>query len=322
VELYLRARHEYRKFWQENQAHALALFAQAEALAPGDAMILSGKALAKARSAFFTGLGVDEAVTAAEQAIAVAPNLGEARLALGSALLQKGEWKLAVRQLRAAVVRAPGLADAHAAVGRVLLEVGDLDEAERRLEAAMELDPRTPLACEALVRCHGLRGNWARSDEVLKSTPPAKRDIAYWTMRARMLLWKRDSAGAAVALEQLRARDGGAIVTARLLLEIVASRRPPATLEDRRMLDPERAGSPRRKMFFLHLEAEMLAYLYGDLEPVLASVTRLVDHGLFDICWMDGCPLLAQARTDARFSLQRAVVKHRADEILNAYRAG
>ncbi|MFS8070972.1 MAG: protein kinase domain-containing protein, partial [Byssovorax sp.] len=133
VDLYLRARHEHRKFWQDNQEQALALFAQAEALAPDDPMILSGKALALARLAFFTGRGLEEAFTAAQQAVEVAPNLGEAHLALGSALLQKGEWKLSVRELRTAVVRAPGLSDAHSAVGRVLLEVGDVDEAIRRL---------------------------------------------------------------------------------------------------------------------------------------------------------------------------------------------
>jgi len=321
VDLYLRARHEYRKFWQENQEHALTLFEQAEALAPGDPMILSGKALAMARGAFFTGAGVNEAFTAAEQAVAAAPNLGEARLALGSALLQKGEWALAVRQLRTAVVRAPGLSDAHSAVGRVLMEVGDLDEAELRLEAAMALDPRTPLACEARVRCHGLRGDWAHADELLESTPPAKREIAYWTIRARMLLWKRDAAAAAIALEQLLAR-AGTILIARLLLEIVVFRRLPTALEDRRVLDPARAGSSRRKMFFLHLEAETLAYLDDDTAPVLASVTQLVDNGLLDICWMDGCPLLAPTRSEAGFSPLRAIVKQRADKILDAYRDG
>jgi eukaryotic-like serine/threonine-protein kinase len=320
VDLYLRARHEYRKFWQQDQERALALYAQAEALAPRDPMILSGKALALSRQSFFTGRGVAEARASAEQAVAAAPNLAEARLALGSVLLQQGEWVPAVRELRQALNRGPGLAETHAAVGRVLMEVGDIDEAVRRLEAAIGLDPRAPLATEALVRCHALRGETAVVDELLATIVGSKEDSAFWTTRARMLIWRRDQAGAAALLEELMAFDPELLV-AKLMLSIVAHRRLPNEMRDQQLIAVESVGGRRRRTFFMQMEAETNAYI-GQLEAAFVSVKRCVDGGLIDLGWIDHCPLLDEIRPDPRFPAVRAVVKQRADEILHAYRTG
>jgi serine/threonine-protein kinase len=320
VDLYLRARHEYRKFWQQNQDRALELFAQAEALAPGDAMILAGKALSLSRRSFFTGRDVDQARLAAEQAVAASPNLAEGRLALGSVLLQQGQWPEAMRQLRQALTRGPGLAETHAAVGRVIMEVGDIDEAVRRLEAAIELDARAPLAIEALVRCHALRGDWTSVEAALALTRITKDDAGYWTTRARMLLWRRDAPGAAALLEELIAFDPSMFV-ARLMLGIVANKRLPAELRDQQTIASESVGSLRRRTFFMQMEAETQAYL-GDDETAFTCVKRCADAGLIDLGWVDQCPLLDPIRSDPRFPPIRAMVKQRADEILQAYRAG
>ena len=320
VDLYLRARHEYRKFWQENQDRALELFAQAEALAPRDPMILAGKALALSRRSFFTGRDVDQARIAAEQAVAASPNLAEGHLALGSVLLQQGQWAEAMRQLRQALSRGPGLAETHAAVGRVIMEVGDVDEAVRRLQAAIELDPRAPLAVEALVRCHALRGDWASADEVLERARITKEDSGYWSTRARMLLWRRDAAGASALLDELIAFDPDMLV-ARLMLGIVAFKRLPAELHEQQTIAGESVGSLRRRTFFMQMEAETQAYL-GETELAFTSVKRCADAGLIDLGWIDHCPLLDPIRSDPRFAPVRAMVKQRADEILQAYRAG
>ncbi|MEP7123358.1 MAG: protein kinase [Byssovorax sp.] len=320
VDLYLRARHEYRKFWQEDQERALALFAQAEALAPGDAMILAGKALALSRQAFFTGRGVAEARASAEQAVAASSTLAEARLALGSVLLQQGEWAPAVRELRQALSRGPGLAEAHAAVGRVLMEVGDVAEAVRRLEAAINLDPRAPLAVEALVRCHALAGDWARVEQIMTSMITAREDAAFWTTRARMFIWRRDQEGAAALLDELMAFNPNLLV-AKLMLGIVANKRMPSEMREQQIIAVESVGGLRRRTFFMQMEGETNAYL-GRTEAAFSSVKRAIDAGLIDLGWLDGCPLLEEIRRDPHFPPLRAVVKQRADEILQAYRVG
>jgi serine/threonine-protein kinase len=203
----------------------------------------------------------------------------------------------------------------------MLLEVGGLDEAIVRLETAIALDPRAPLACATLARCHGLRRSWDRVEEALETTPRSKVDIAYWTIRARLLLWKRDAAAAEVALSELLACEAS-IPMARLLYEVVAFRRLPEALSDRPKATSEAPGNVRRRMFLTQVDAEILAYLSEDIEPVISRVAKIVDDGFMDIGWMDGCPLLDAIRSDARFPPLRAVVKRRAEEILEAYRSG
>src|SRR5262249_34847523 len=141
-----------------------ALLEQAEALAPGDPMILAGKALVMTRRAFFFGERGEEALKAARQAVASGPELAESRLALGLALWHVGDFVAAARELRQAIARGPGLADAHAAVGRLLSEVGALQESIRHLETALTLDPQIPITLGVLARNYALLGDWSKVD--------------------------------------------------------------------------------------------------------------------------------------------------------------
>jgi serine/threonine-protein kinase len=225
-----------------------------------------------------------------------------------------------VRELRQALSRGPGLAETHAAVGRVLMEVGDIDEGIRRLEAAIALDPRAPLAIEALVRCHALRGDLARVDHLIATTITAKEDSAYWTTRARMFIWRRDQRSAMALLDELVAFDPNLLV-ARMMLSIVAYQRLPTEVRDQKVIALESVGSLRRRTFFMQMEAETNAYL-NLTEPAFLAVKRCADSGLIDLGWIDHCPLLDEVRADPRFPAARALVKQRADEILHAYRVG
>jgi TolB-like protein/thioredoxin-like negative regulator of GroEL len=318
IDLYLRARHEYRKFWVESQDQALELFAQAEALAPGDPMILSGKAMALARRAFFDGEGVLYAREVAEEAVAAAPDLAEARLALGSVLLQTGEWKLAARELRHAISRGPGLAEAHATLGRLLIEIGALEEGTRRLEAALSLDPKVPLACGALARGYVLLGDWNKFDDRVGMVRESAGEVAYYTCLARMLLWRRDRERAAEALRQLKDEESYMRIP-QMLLELVAESRLPVDLLSRPPEAHAHEGGRRRRTFLMQLEAEVYAYL-GDAERTFDALGRVTDAGLIDIIWLERCPLFEAIRQEPQFSSIRALVKPRADEILEAYR--
>ena len=87
IDLYLRARHEYHKGFTDSTKVAVDLFRQALVHAPSDPTIASGLAMALARRFAFDldadGF-VDEALACADRALAVAPHLGEARVALGT----------------------------------------------------------------------------------------------------------------------------------------------------------------------------------------------------------------------------------------------
>jgi TolB-like protein/Tfp pilus assembly protein PilF len=315
IDLYLRARHEYRKVWPEYQLRAIALFEQAAALAPGEPMLLAAKAMALARRCFFTGERSERAREVAEQAVAVAPNLAESRLALGSVLLQCGESVAAVRELRYAVMRGPGLAEAHGALGRLLAEVGALEEGIRRLEAAVSLDPLAPTANTALARSYALLGDWSRADALLERAGQSEGRAYYAAPRARFSLWRRDGARAAAILREIEDPSDQSAVT-RILLTIATSIGQPS---ERLIFPGSPEGDARSHAFMLQLEAEGRV-LVNDTGRAIDAIRRSVEAGLIDLAWLDRCPLFTAVWADPRFVPLREQVAARAKQIIEAYR--
>jgi serine/threonine-protein kinase len=317
IDLYLRARHEYRSFWPEHQRRAVGLFEQAAAIAPDDPMILSGMAMALSRLSFFAGSSEKaRARQAAERAVAVAPDLSESHLALGSVLLQLSEPKAAIRELRQAVGRGPGLAEAHSALGRLLVEVGAFEEGMRRLGAALELEPSVPLACAAKARAQALLEQWDEADALLERLPDGERPISVWALRARAALWRRLPSGAG---EQEVPRD----VEAGLIWamgEVRKTSRLPEGMPTLEELDRSVHGGLRRRVLFFQMAAEIAAYA-GEAPQVLEALRLADEAGLIDLLWLERCPLFDPFRADPRFAAVHARVKARADEILAAYRA-
>ncbi len=319
VDLYLRARHEYRKFWPEPVERSIRLFEQALALAPEDPLLLAGLAMALARHSFFVGqAGYLRAREVAQRAVAAAPHLGEAQLAHGSALFQLGEMTAAVGALRAAVTQCPGLAEAHGVLGRLLVEAGSLDEGLRRLEAAVALDPDTPLVLPELGRTYALLGLWDKAESVFDRL---RKDsgLGYWTLRARMAMWRRQGDLAEAYFAQIPDGDG-TLHVARMLVEIMRSGRiAPDALDVEERERSGGGGRARRHAFLFQLRAEVSGYV-GDVEQTILSLRRSVEVGLIDRIWLERCPLLEDARSDPRFAPLHAAVIARTEAILDAYR--
>ncbi|MCC6557140.1 MAG: protein kinase [Polyangiaceae bacterium] len=317
LDLFLRARHEYRQFWPKNLRRAIELVTQAEARAPGDPMLLALEALARSRLWFFAGEGGEEAIQAAERAIAAAPDLADARLALASARIQAGETEAAMRELRRAIARSPGLAEAQAMLGVILLEIGEIEEGRRRVEAALALDPEVPLAKTSLARTLELTGRSAEADAL---AGPAILDGRFVgsALHMRFLLWRRDVATARTCLPLLKGEEGYELSSAMLRLMVHAE--VPETLEFMQIERLSRAAV-RRRAFVKQLQAEVYAFL-GRAEAVVRALAGSVEEGLIDLLWLERCPLLAEAREDPRFGPLHAEVRRRADGILRAFREG
>jgi serine/threonine-protein kinase len=317
IDLYLRARHEHRKWGPDSQRRAIELFDQALALVPDDALLLAGLASALARLSFFVGAeAIPRARQIAERAVAASPHLGEAQLALGSVLFQVGEEAGAARALRLAVKLGPGLSDAHAALGRLLSEVGAVDEGVRRLEASLALHQEAPLVLTDLARAHVLAGQVEQAESAMDRL--AKLDpIAYWTVRARTSFWLRDPALVTSRLAAMP--EGEQLRYANVLREVARTGELPSKLFD--LEKEERTGSARRHTFVSQLGAEVLAFV-GRHEEALAAVRSAVAHGLIDRLWLERCPLLDHVRAAPGFAAVHADVVRRTDAILEAYRAG
>jgi serine/threonine-protein kinase len=319
IDLYIRARHEYRKFWPDHVKRSIELFEQAAAIAPSDPTILSGMAIALARLVFFVGdRGIDRARAVAERAVAVAPDLGEARLALGAVLFQMGDARGAARELRQAVGKSPGLAEAHASLGRLLAEVGAFDEGIRRLEAAVALDPDVPLARPELVRALALQGRWDESDALAASLKDPSGAFGFWTMRARLALWRGRPEVAEAHLRAL-GDDVPMMSLPRIVLEVITKHKVPEHALGLDVVSQDADGGLRRRAFFFQIHAELSAHL-GDQEIAFDAARRAVDVGLIDLAWLERCPLLERVRQDPRYPAIHAQMRRRADEILEAYR--
>jgi serine/threonine-protein kinase len=78
-------------------------------------------------------------------------------------------------------------------------------------------------------------------------------------------------------------------------------------------------GTLRARSFLAQLETEIAAYRH-EVPEALAAIARGVDDALYDLDWMDRCPLLAELRGEAQFGALRAKVAERAAAVERAYR--
>ncbi len=317
ADLYLRARHAYHGFWQDDVERSLSLFQQALAADPDNALLLSGLALARLRSSFFTGAGFDEAREVAARAAKSAPRLPEAHLALASIALHDGDTVGAIRELGVALEGSPTLAEANALLGRIQLEADRIDEAIQRLTWAISLEPEQHLARRDLRRAYVLSGR-AGAATLLGSREPPGDEVGIFLGKARLCLWRRDRVGAAAALATAPSPAASTHLSLGFtILELVAhGKRPwesPAFLD---FLDKARA-TPRRALFGAQIEAELLAF-EGTGQGVLAALERSARAGLADLSWINRCPLFTELRTDPRFLAVQALVIQRAEPVRQA----
>jgi serine/threonine-protein kinase len=321
VDLYLRARQEYRKFWPGAVKDSLVLFEQALARSPGDALILSGMAATLARLSFFDPAGDGDLARAratAERAVAAAPDAGEPHLALGSVLFQLGEIPAAVRSLRSAVLRAPGLSEGQAALGRIFAEIGAVPEAERRLEASLLLDPESTPPRMELVRIAALHGRWDRVEEHITAFRAEKTGLRYWVLRSRYDLWRRRRFEDAAFAAEISRSQGPLGEASRLVYGLHEHGRLPDGATDP-MLLAESVRGLRARLYLYQVTAEIRGFL-GEVEPAITAVEKAAEQGLLDRLWLERCPLLDEVRAHPRYPAAHAEVARRTEAVMTAYR--
>lgn len=315
TDLYLRARAAYHQFFSNTDGESIRLFERALTRAPGDARILAGYAMARARFAGAEAVVGTTAREAAERSIQIEPTLAEPHLALATVCINAGDPVGAVRPLRRALRLTPTSATAHDLIGRILCETTRIEDAQRHLEAALSIDPEIELARLALCRIHELAGDSARADHVMEIG--AGRNVSFPAL-ARMLLWRRDAERAKEVLRGFTEPPNASLRVSHALLELTAFGRSPVELL-KPFQDPAKS-SARRRAFFSQLEAEARCVL-GEGERAFPALGQAVRDGLYDVAWMDHCPSLAPIRGDARFTALREVVAAYAARVEEQYLA-
>jgi serine/threonine-protein kinase len=324
VDLYLRARSLYGRFFLGDQHAALELFEKALARSPDDPRIIAGWVMARARMGRALGTRdpdnperIDEINTRlrneAERAVRLAPSLADAHAALGYLKFQAGDEAASVAPLRRAILLSPNLADAHDMLGRIMVET-DRDEGVRHLQSALTLEPTNEQALAALSRHMFLTGDRDGAIAAIESHPDPN---AFLAILARFSMWTRDIALAREALARPIAEPTIIQQFARAFFELVAN----GTVLD---ISPLRAPpdriSPRLATFFGQLRAEV-AMVNGDRALALRELDESSNLSLFDVAWLRRCPLFDPLRGDPTFEAASARVQARADKVVAAYRA-
>jgi eukaryotic-like serine/threonine-protein kinase len=317
VNLYLQARAAYQTFTIEGARRSIALFEEALAHSPDHPMIVSGYAMARITLlSLLSASEVDIRVTLllAERAVALAPELSEAHLALANVRLQVGERPAAARAARVAAEKAPSNAEAHYFLGKILTESGRFSEAITRLEIARTIDPRIRLAAVEHGRIHALLGEWDRADALMEMAYEERDDSPYlwWGNVFRYQMWRRDPSLARAVIAEAR---GSAFVDHPLIkgyTAVLEGTDPQPRYEDLYGGIPSTA---RRRLVLLQVKAELAAYR-GQIEEVMSTVEALDSFALADFSWITHCPMLNAVRGDPRFAVVRARVEARALEVL------
>jgi TolB-like protein/predicted Ser/Thr protein kinase len=323
MELYLRGRLAYHTFWRDAAAEAVSLLAAAAERAPENATILSAYAMALARAYAMDAAGPDlpgRLAAACDAVIARAPDLAGPHVARASLLFQNGDAVGAGRELRAALLAKADLADGRELLGRMLTELGDLDAGIGHLHVARALEPAMGHTVLTIARAEALRGQPAAADALLAGPlAAAVTPNLLWVARARLAMWRRDTAVA----DRIEAEMANVDFPLRPQVEgtLAVIREPGraglaiATLGQ---FVRERTGAPPRlRAFFAQLIAEFHA-LGGERPPAIAALVEADALGLVDIAWLDRCPLLAGFDIDPGFVAVRERVRARARATLDA----
>jgi eukaryotic-like serine/threonine-protein kinase len=310
ADLLLEARRTSHAFDRDGLARAIALYERALTLAPEDPRAAVGHALACLRHGFFTGVGLDGVRVAIERVSRVASDRPETHLARASLLVQDNDPVAAVGELRLALEGAPDLPEASFLLGRLLLEADALDLGAKRLEWALALEPALALARRDLARAHALAG---RTELALAVTAadPDPRSAGPWLDRARFALWTRDVARARQHLAALPDTDDAQLRIARALLRMVAEGSSPyheAALYD---FVVKAQATSRRGAFAAQIEAELNAF-DRRTEEALVAIEAAVRANLFDLAWLERCPLFVELRDEPRYEAARLKVGKRA----------
>jgi len=296
---------------------------QAYALEPNDPRIAGHLAIALARGYSAGRLDdPEEARRVALHALDLDATRAEGRVALGTIHLADGDGQKAAVELASALRVARNSVDALDAMGRVLCEVGETTEGLRLLDQLLAKEEVT-MARITKVRTLALLGEMERADEVMRDgwhLPETHPPMALTLLR--FACWTRDVARVR-AIVHLADR----MPEVRPMFEAIG-----------RALDEPNGGFPAKALHhaavtvikrlptktvrsraFVHQLTTEASLVFDDVEGALTALRACDEAKLFDILWLDRCPLFERVRDDPTFREVRAHAGERAAAIVASY---
>jgi serine/threonine-protein kinase len=254
-----------------------------------------------------------------DRAIRTEPQLGEAQLARGYLALHTADPVTAVIAFRDAIARSPSLGLAHASLACLLLEANRIEDGKARLHAARRLSPGFLELGVEVARSLALCGEWEMACAEFASHKSLRlpSSTVNWI---RVLAYRGDRAGIAQAREELAAHgpEPLGIVTAGLALaDVYLGERSARSVYSGGDETVSEGVSSRRRSYVCQLGAE-LAGFGGDAAQAIRFIEIAERCGLFDLLWMERCPLLDTVRGDPQFPALLDRVARRAEAMADA----
>jgi len=319
-DLLLRARHVLMDNVRDTP-RAMEMLERAHAMSPDEPRITANLAIAHVRMAFFIGdtpaTSLARAVELSQRAVREAPHLADSHIAAAHVALNTGDAVTAAVRFRTAIACAPHVSEAHEHLGRLLLEAGFIDTAMARLEETLRVAAGPRMVRWDIGRAWALEGRLDEYEKLEAELVAEGRDRPM--SRVRYMWWHADRE----RLREFRTWFEGVKPSAlapqtihlmfRAILDDAYAEVRPQMLA---LFEAETANA-RRRSFVGQMLIEAAAFA-GDLDTVFDALQSAYDAGLFDLHWLEKCPLLASARADARYPSIHARVKARAESILDA----
>jgi TolB-like protein/DNA-binding SARP family transcriptional activator/Tfp pilus assembly protein PilF len=218
--------HLRQGFDEESHRAAVASLDRAVQLDPDFALAWSQLSLAFGRLHWFMHEPGQESArrarAAAERALALAPQLPEARRAMGDALYRERRYAESLPYLEAAYAGRGGDAVMAAALAAAYRRVGRWEESSRLWERAMELDPLSGLWPLDLGATYLSLGRYGEADVLLEraiALSPEQGFWPYWTRARVHLAWRGDAVEARRILDAAPARFQRQLADLRLLID-------------------------------------------------------------------------------------------------------
>ncbi len=239
------------------------------------------------------------AVAAAEKALELNPELGNAHASLGFVRIQTFDWEGGLREYRRAIDLEPAYATAHQWYAQALSWMGRSEEALARAQEALKLDPLSAIANRNLGEILMWARQYAAAESQLRKTLELHPDFAWtWLLLGDALIHMDRFAEAAQAYGRHIEVNGGDPELAPLFVDLVA--------------EHERTGRPVALPPELDIEANLLpgepgrpAVLYamlGEKEKALEWLERAYEERSMSLIGFNVNPVYDPIRDDPRFT--------------------
>jgi serine/threonine-protein kinase len=320
LELILRARHEARRD-RSKLGDTIRWCERALELAPGHPRVEATLATCQAQLAFYGAQPGANLLDAAEahalDALAADPDAADAHFARAQVELHRGRPVTAAVCFRAAIAHEPLMAEAHEWLGRMLLEAGFRVDALARFDEAAALAPIEAVGW-GLGIAAALEGRWDEVDRMIEQLRGIGVDGGR-PYRLRLASWRGRLDAERDTYDELAAMTSKRTFERELVLALYDPVRPWTARRDQivAMVVDSTLASARRRAFLGQIGAEGAGAAH-DVDTCIKLLLHCNTYGLFDLPWLDRCPLLASVRGEPRFAIIRADVAARAEAILDA----